>query len=201
MVDRLHRVQRRLELLRKVCGHRLYALWVTVLVLGLRRSEACGLHWSDVDLDKGTLRITRGLQRTGGALQELPTKTRRSRRTVPLPPVVVQALRAHRDRQEKERANTRHWQDTPYVFTSRVGTPLEPRTVTRTFHALCDRHGLRRVRLHDLRHTCVSLLLALGVSPRIVMEIVGHSAIEMTMNVYAHVSLDNQRAALDLLMR
>jgi integrase len=187
------------EFLRQVRGHRLHALWVTVLLLGLRRSEVCGLHWSDVDLDKGTLRITRGLQRAGGALRELPTKTRRSRRTVPLPAVVMQALRDHRDRQDKERASTRHWQDTPYVFTSRIGTPLEPRTLTRTFHALCERHGLRRVRLHDLRHTCVSLLLALGVSPRIVMEIVGHSAIEMTMNVYAHVSLDNQRAALDLL--
>ncbi len=79
------------------------------------------------------------------------------------------------------------------------GTPIEPRTLTRTYHALCERHGLRRVRLHDLRHGCVSLLLALGVSPRVVMEIVGHSAIEMTMNVYANVSLDNQRAALDLL--
>ncbi len=187
------------EFLRKIRGHRLHALWVTVLLLGLRRSEVCGLHWSDVDLDKGTLRITRGLQRAGGALQELPTKTRRSRRTVPLPAVVLQALREHRDRQDEERASTRHWQDTPYVFTSRVGTPLEPRTLTRTLHALCERHGLRRVRLHDLRHTCVSLLLALGVSPRIVMEIVGHSAIEMTMNVYAHVSLDNQRAALALL--
>ena len=146
------------EFLRKVRGHRLYALWVTVLLLGLRRSEACGLHWSDVDLDKGTLRITRGLQRTGVVLRELPTKTRRSRRTVPLPAVVMQALREHRDRQDKERASTRHWQDTPYVFTSRIGTPLEPRTLTRTFHALCERHGLRRVRLHDLRHTCVSLL-------------------------------------------
>lgn len=89
--------------------------------------------------------------------------------------------------------------DTPYVFTSTVGAPLEPRTLTRTFRALCERHGLRRVRLHDLRHSCVSLLLALGVSPRVVMEIVGHSAIEMTMNVYAHVTLGNQRAALDLL--
>lgn len=85
------------------------------------------------------------------------------------------------------------------MFTSSVGTPLEPRPLTRTFHALCARHGLRRVRLHDLRHTCVNLLLALGVSPRIVMEIVGHPVIEMTMNVYAHVSLDNQRAALALL--
>lgn len=187
------------EFLRKAADHRLYALWVVVLLLGLRRSEVCGLHWSDVDLAKGTLRIVRGLQRTGGALQELPTKTRRSRRTVPLPAFVVQVLTDHRDRQVEEKAGARYWQDTPYVFTSRVGTPLEPRTLTRTFHALCERHGLRRVRLHDLRHSCVSLLLALGVPPRVVMEIVGHSAIEMTMNVYAHVSLDNQRAALDLL--
>ena len=168
-------------------------------MLGLRRSEALGLHWSDVDLDKGTLRISRGLQRAGGELRELPTKTPRSRRTVPLPPFVVQALRAHREGQAAERERAWHWEDTPYVFTSTVGTPIEPRTLTRTFHALCERHGLRRVRLHDLRRSCVSLLLAVGVSPRVVMEIVGHSAIEMTMNVYGHVSLDNQRAALDLL--
>lgn len=187
--------------LRAVEDHRLYGLWVTVLYLGLRRSEVCGLHWDDIDLDRRTLRIRRGLQRTGGRLQELPTKTRRSRRTVPLPQVVAEALENHRDRQAKECADAaRHcWVDTPYVFTSSVGTPLEPRTLTRTFHALLARHGLRKVRLHDLRHTCVSLLLSLGVHPRVVMEIVGHSAIEMTMNVYGHVTLDSQRAALDLL--
>lgn len=187
------------KFLRRVKDHRLYALWVTALMLGLRRSEVLGLHWSDVDLDKGTLRVSRGLQRAGGVLRELPTKTRRSGRTVPLPAFVVEVLREHRDRQVEERERAWHWEGTPYVFTSTVGTPIEPRTLTRTFHALCERHGLRRVRLHDLRHSCVSLLLALGVSPRVVMEIVGHSAIEMTMNVYAHVSLDNQRAALDLL--
>lgn len=184
----------------KVKDHRLYALWVIMLMTGLRRSEACGLHWSDVDLDCGTLRINRGLQRVNGSLRELPPKTRRSRRTVPLPPLCVQVLREHRDLQAKERVNARRgWLDTPYVFTSTVGTPLEPRTLTRTFHALCARHGIRQVRLHDLRHSCVSVLLALGVHPRTVMEIVGHSAIEMTMNVYGHVALDNQRAALDLL--
>ncbi|ALE78642.1 integrase [Pseudonocardia sp. AL041005-10] len=187
--------------LRAVKTHRLHGLWVTVLVLGLRRSEVCGLHWDDVDLDRGTLKIQRGLQRTGGRLQELPTKTRRSRRTVPLPAMVVDALREHQERQCAERtaAVRGTWTDTPYVFTSSVGTPLEPRTLTRTFHALLERHGFRRVRLHDLRHTCVSLLLSLGVHPRIVMEIVGHSAIEMTMNVYGHVTLDSQRDALDLL--
>lgn len=186
--------------LAKVKDHRLYALWVIMLMTGLRRSEACGLHWSDIDLDCGTLRINRGLQRVNGSLRELPPKTRRSRRTVPLPPLCVQVLREHRELQAKERVNARRgWLDTPYVFTSTVGTPLEPRTLTRTFHALCARHGIRQVRLHDLRHSCVSVLLALGVHPRTVMEIVGHSAIEMTMNVYGHVALDNQRAALDLL--
>ncbi|HVL83208.1 MAG TPA: site-specific integrase [Pseudonocardia sp.] len=186
--------------LQRVREHRLYALWVLVLMLGLRRSEACGLHWSDVDLDNRSVRIVRGLQRVNGELTELPTKTRRSNRTVPLPALCVDALKQHRDRQAEERATARRgWIDTPYVFTSSVGTPLEPRTLTRTFHALCARHRMRRVRLHDLRHTCVSLLLSFGVNPRVVMEIVGHSAMEMTMNVYGHVTLDNQRAALDLL--
>ncbi|WP_433032414.1 tyrosine-type recombinase/integrase [Actinomycetospora sp. CA-053990] len=181
-----------------VADHRLYALWVVLIVLGLRRSEAIGLHWSDVDLDAGTLKITRGLQRVEGELRELPTKTRRSTRTVPLPPICVHVLRVHGDRQAKERANAGRlrWQDTEYVFTTGVGTPLEPSYVSRLFVELCSKHGFRRVRLHDMRHTCVTLLLSLGVNPRIVMEIVGHSAIEMTMNVYGHVSLDSQREAL-----
>ena len=80
---------------------------------------------------------------------------------------------------------------------TRWGTPLEPRNLTCMFRALCAEHGIRPVRLHDLRHTCVSLLLSLGVHPRVVMEIVGHSAIEMTMNVYGHVNLETQRRALD----
>ena len=114
-----------------------------------------------------------------GAAHEDPALTsgrRRCRRSAST------SLTEHRERQGKERADARRgWVDTPYVFTSSVGAPLEPRALTRTFHALCERHGMRRVRLHDIRYSCVSLLLALGVSPRIVMEIVGHSASEMTM--------------------
>ncbi|GAA4930828.1 site-specific recombinase XerC [Actinomycetospora succinea] len=181
-----------------VKDHRLYALWATTLMLGLRRSEACGLHWSDVDLDKGTLRIRRSLQRVQGELRELPTKTRRSTRTVPLPGFLVRVLTDHRARQAKERADAGRlrWADSDYLFASTVGGPLEPRNVSRAFDELTAAHGFRRVRLHDLRHTCVSLLLSLGVHPRVVMEIVGHSAIEMTMNVYGHITLDTQREAL-----
>lgn len=82
------------------------------------------------------------------------------------------------------------------LFTTPRGTAIDPRNFTRMFGELCGRAGVRRVHLHDLRHTCVTLLLQLGVPPRVVMEIVGHSTLDMTMRVYGHVSLDAQRNAL-----
>lgn len=183
--------------LQAVQGHRLAAMWTCILLLGLRRSEACGLRWSDVNLDKHTIRIARGVHRVKGRLTSLPTKTRRSNRTVPLPDLCVRALQGYRNAQQQLREDQGlAWIETGYLFTTRYGTPIEPRNLTRMFGQICEKHGLRHVRLHDLRHSCVSLLLALGVHPRVVMEIVGHSAIEMTMNIYGHVNLDVQRAAL-----
>ena len=91
------------------------------------------------------------------------------------------------------------WHPSGYVFGTAWGRPMEPRNLTRSWERLCTRLDIRAVPLHALRHTCVSLLLALGVHPRVVMEIVGHSAIEMTMNVYGHVNVDTQRVALDRL--
>ena len=106
----------------------------------------------------------------------------------------------HRHLQERHGDGpSRPWQPTGYVFGTAWGTPLEPRNLTRMWVKLCENTGTRRVPLHALRHTRVSLLLALGIHPRVVMEIVGHSAMEMTMNVYGHVHLDTQRAALDRL--
>lgn len=186
--------------LRVVADHRLAAMWTVMLLLGLRRSEVCGLRWSDLDLEAGTLRIARGIHRVNGSLTALPTKTRRSARTVPLPDLCIRALTEYRDAHDQRRAELGlAWIETGYLFTTRHGTPLEPRNLTRMFAQICEHHGLRRIRLHGLRHSCVSLLLALGVHPRVVMEIVGHSGIEMTMNVYGHVNLDVQRGALDTL--
>jgi integrase len=166
----------------------------------LRRSEVCALEWSDIDFGAGTLKITKSLQRAEGALRELPTKTRRSLRTVPLPSRVGYGLAQHHNQAQLVGATFgRPTRPAGYVFATSANTPFDPANITHMFSHLCVAQGLRRVRLHDLRHTCVSLLLALGVHPRTVMEIVGHSAIEMTMNVYGHVSLDTQRAALDAL--
>jgi len=182
-------------LLKAAAGDRLHALYVVVLLLGLRRSEVTGLRWRDVDLAAGTLTVRQTLHRTSEGLVFLPSKTHRSRRTVPLPAAVAAALRRHESQQRDERARV-DWPDTDLVFTTPRGTPIEPRNLSRMFGDLTDRAGVGRVQLHELRHTCVSLLLALGVHPRVVMEIVGHTAIEMTMNVYGHVALDTQREAL-----
>jgi integrase len=189
------------HLLKKVQDTPHGALWTVMVMLGLRRSEACGLRWEHVDFEHRTLRIAQTVHRVEGGLQVLGTKTRRSNRTVPLPGRCLLALADHhRHLQERNGDGPgRPWQPTGYVFGTAWGTPLEPRNLTRMWVKLCDGTGTRRVPLHALRHTCVSLLLALGIHPRVVMEIVGHSAMEMTMNVYGHVHLDTQRAALDRL--
>ncbi len=187
-------------LLRHTREHRLHALIGVLALLGLRRSEALGLTWADVDLDAGWLQVRRGLQRIDGQLVSMPTKTLRSRRTIPLPGMVVDLLTRHRDAQEKERVQlAEKWPDLGFVFTTPIGTPVDPRNCTRIVQNACRDAGVRVVRLHDLRHGCVSVLLALGVPPRTAMEIAGHSTIEMTMNVYGHVTLDEKREALDRL--
>jgi integrase len=126
-------------------------------------------------------------------------KTRRSERPVPLPTVCVAALREHKERQEAERAAAgEKWKETGLVFTTRHGTPIEPRNLNRYFYPVRERLGLP-VRFHDLRHTCVTLLLGLGIPPHIVRDIVGHSALDVTMNIYAHADMGEKRAALDRL--
>lgn len=179
-------------------GSRLSALWSVALAIGLRRGEALGLRWRDVDLERGELRVTQTLQRVEGRLQFVPPKSERSRRRVPLPAVASRALQDHRAQAERE-ASVRGLTVGPddLVFTSTTGTPLEPRNVNRMFSELVRSAGLRHVRLHDLRHTCASLLLAQGVSPRVVIDTLGHSAIAVTMNTYGHVMPLMQRDAAD----
>ncbi len=177
---------------------RLYPVYAVAVALGLRRSEALGLSWTDVDLDGRTLTVRQSLHRSGGKLVLFAPKTARSRRTIPLPTICVDALHAHQRRQHMERAQAgERWQETGLLFTTMIGTAVEPRNLNRHFSALCARAGVRKIRLHDLRHTCASLLLAQGVPARVVMELLGHSAIAVTMNVYSHVMPAASRDATD----
>jgi integrase len=184
--------------LKAIKEDRLQALYMAALSLGLRQGEALGLRWQDVDIDQRTLRINHALQRVDGEVRLVEPKTIRSRRTLPLPESVIQSLRSHRVRQKEERLKAgEHWQEGGFVFTTTIGTPLDPRNVLREYHAALKRTGLPRFRFHDLRHSCASLLLAQGVQPRTVMEILGHSQISLTMNTYAHVMPSMMRDAAD----
>ena len=178
-------------------GDRLEALYRVALSLGLRQGEALGLRWEDIDFEARTLRVAQALQRVDGRLRFVEPKSAQSRRTVPLPETLAAALRAHRERQNEERlAAGDRWQETGLVFTSTIGTPLEPRNATRSFKALLARAGLPNIQFHDLRRGCISFLAAQGVHPRVIMEIVGHSQISLTMNTYAYVLPEVQREAM-----
>jgi len=186
--------------LNSIKGDRLEALFSVALSLGLRQGEVLGLRWQDIDLDAHTLRVNYAIQRIEGRLQMVEPKTERSRRVLPLPETVLSSLRAHRSRQLEEKLSLGpHWHESGLVFTSMVGTPLEPRNVVRKFHALLKKADLPHYRFHDLRHACASLLLAQGVPPRTVMDILGHSQISLTMNTYAHVMPAMKQDAMDLM--
>ena len=169
--------------------HRLHALFVVALGLGLRRGELLGLRWADIDQRASRLRVTQTLQRVKGEGIILgPPKSRRSRRVLTMPAIVSKALADHRAAQAVDRKQVgSSWPENGLVFTTTTGRPIEPRNLSIAYGRLIARAGVRRIRFHDLRHTCATLLLARGVSPRVVMDILGHSQIAVTMNIYGHV--------------
>ncbi|MEV5826044.1 site-specific integrase [Spirillospora sp. NPDC052242] len=177
--------------------------WEDIRLVGCRAcggdegaGDSCG-RCAGSGIESGTLEIVQTLQRVGGALRFVPPKTDDSTRTVPLLDLCISALREHRARQDAERADGwATWKDHGLVFPSRLGTPMEPDNLRRSWYRIREAAGLDSMRFHDMRHTCVSLLLDLGVPPHIVREIVGHSDIEVTMTIYAHAALEEKRAAL-----
>ncbi|WP_329395342.1 site-specific integrase [Streptomyces lydicus] len=174
----------------------LYAAFVLAITMGLRRGEIVGLRWADIDLEQRVLYIRQQTQRRRGVLYDDDPKGRR-RRAVPLPAMCIAPLRWHRMRHTdaKTRAGEK-WQEGGYVFTTRTGRPVEPRNLYRSFTRVAQSAGLRVIRLHDARHGCATILTAAGVAPRVVMEILGHSQISITMDVYTHVVQDTQREAI-----
>ena len=183
-------------------GDRHEALFTVALSLGLRQGEALGLRWQDVDLRARTLSVVHALQRVDGKLRLVEPKTDRSRRTIRMPEVVADSLVDHKRRQAERRllAGGR-WTNTSLIFTTSLGTPLEGIGVTKHFQDLLAATGLPRLRFHDLRHSCASLLLAQGVAPRVVMETLGHSQISLTMDTYTHVMPAVQAEAAEAMDR
>ncbi len=202
-------------------GDRLEALFSVALALGLRQGEALGLSWSDVDLDAGTLTVRWQLQQIkaratpanptpGVVLTLVEPKTKRSRRTLPIPDELLRTLKEHRRRQLVERLvagprwggkgrlvamDPERREPWDLVFTSTIGTPLDTANITKTYRTILETAGLPLRRYHDLRHSCASFLAAKGVAQRVVMEILGHSQLSTTANIYTHVDADQLREA------
>lgn len=178
-------------------GDPLYMAYVLILVLGLRRGEVLGLTWDAVNIHGGELTVQHGLQRINGQLVHGETKTAYSEAVLPLPEICVTALRQHQKVQATDRARAGpFWTDSGFVFTTDHGTPLDPRNFVRSFKRLCIQAGVRSIRVHDTRHTCASLLAALDVHPRVAMQILRHSKIAVTMEVYTQVPSEATRSAL-----
>ena len=178
-------------------GDPLYAAYVLILVLGLRRGELLGLTWPMVDLDTAQLEVGYSLQRIGGRLVHGETKTEASDAVLPLPAICLAALRLHHQAQAavKDAAGP-FWIPTGHVFTTRDGLPLDPRNFHRAFKARSAKAGVRAIPVHGTRHTCGSLLAALDVHPRVAMQILRHSKIAVTMEIYTHIPSDLTRTAL-----
>lgn len=183
-----------------VSTDRFHALFAIAITLGLRKGELLALRWQDVDLDRATLQVNGSLQRIDGKQVRVETKTASSNRTLRLPPLAVDALRARRTLQLEERLLIGpRWVDTGYLFTSRYGAPVHREHLSSYFHTILKRVGLRRIRFHDLRHTAATLMLASGVQVHVVSKILGHSSIVTTLDKYGHVIRAMEERTIDII--
>jgi integrase len=173
--------------------HRLHAMWAVALAVGLRRGEALGLAWDDVDLVAGRLTVRHALYRVDRQLKVEAVKTDASNATIPLPVPLVKVLKAHRKQQLEERFEAgKDWRESGLVFTTELGGPIEPRNVNRMFDVLCAKAQVHRMRVHDLRQ-----LFTMGVEAATVQRILRHSSITVTTSTYVEVIERVKRDALD----
>jgi len=170
-------------------GHRLEVVLILALVTGMRRGEILGLKWPDIDWEKGVLYVRRTVGRVekhGMVLSE--PKTAKGKRQITLPDFLIDLLELHRGHQLEARQQAGSaWQDQDIVFCSSVGTFMDPSHLRVRFLKLLRNAGLSHMRFHDLRHSMATILLARGVHPKVVQEILGHSDVSITLRVYGHV--------------
>lgn len=187
------------SLLQHVKEHRLEGLLTLALATGMREGELLGLRWSDVDLEKGRLLVSRTMTYvTGYGFVEGEPKTKKGKRNILLPEFVVETLKRHRMSQlEKRLAAGADWIDRNLVFPNDRGDFVFSSTLLRNFYTVLVEAGLPRIRFHDLRHSAATILLSMGVQGKVVQELLGHSNISITMDVYGHVLPSMQKDAMD----
>lgn len=181
---------------------RMGPLYAVAIYTGLRQGELLGLRWPDLDLDAGTLSVRQAVQKIDGAWQFVEPKSERGRRTLPLPPQAIAALRVQKARVREARAVAGpRWTEWGLVFPSTLGTPLDGPNVTHRLQAALTDAALPRQRFHDLRHCCATVLLAQGVPARVVQDVLGHSQVSLTLGTYSHVMPTMLQEASDAMER
>lgn len=166
----------------------LHVLWVVLATTGLRRGEALGLRWHDVDLDTARARVTQTVTAIGWEVHYGQPKTAAGRRPVALDPATVSLLREYRKRMLEQRLLVGDgFVDQGLVFCQPDGSPLHPERVYQAFKRALRRHELPNIPLHGLRHTWATIALEHGVHPRVVQERLGHANIAVTLQTYSHV--------------
>ena len=177
------------HLLEAAREHKLETLLTLALATGMRRGELLGLRWQDIDFEAGCLHVRRSVGRIGkfGLIESEP-KTQRSRRKIMLPAFVVAALKHHQQQQRAMRQEaSSEWQDKDIVFCGKNGKYFDLTSLDYHFKRLLKSAGLPNIRFHDLRHSAATILLSMGVHPKVVQELLGHSNISMTLDIYSHV--------------
>lgn len=169
---------------------RLHALWALLTHTGMRFGEAAGLHWDDIDWEKGTISIRRAAEpRTGEGIREVAPKTPSARRTVRIRRHLIAVLREHQQRQRLERVAARIWPREDLVFTNREGTFLRAASAHVALATALREAKLPRVRIHDLRHSFATIMLSRpGANVKQVSEMMGHANVTTTLKIYAHVT-------------
>lgn len=179
--------------------HRNKALFWVALLTGLRKGELLALRIEDVDLDTLTLRVAGSASsQKGKGMVRKSTKNRASEVRIPLPSILVPIIKEQLALLEEERTDYR-WKERGLLFPNERGGYMGASTLWNRFKKALEAAGLPSIRFHDLRHSCATLLITLGVHPRVIMEILRHAQISTTMNLYAHVIPDVNREALNQL--
>ena len=192
--------------LRVAKGEALAPLWYLLAMEGMRRGEALGLRWSDVNWERGTVHISQTVaadkSNRGAAVIRPRTKTRASARTVKLTRETLAVLGEHRDRQRFQRQSAGDgWHDHDLIASTSTGTPINPNNVTRAYNRIVMLAGVPRIRVHDLRHTAATMMLRAGTPPKIVSERLGHASVGITMDLYSHVMPDMQDVAAEAMSK
>lgn len=199
------------KFLDELIKHPLGPAFITLLGTGLRRGELLGLHWQDVNLEGKYLQVKRGIVSVKGLgiIAEKP-KTKKGSRIVPLQKVVIEALRGHHEKATKACGDCCYFNKCPYaeggffqldspLFPSRAGTYIWPRNFNRVLESIRTDLKMDDVSPHSLRHTFATRLLELGEDMKVTQELLGHSKIGTTADIYSHVVEKMKRIAVDKL--